>query len=74
MERGLWAYTRHPSYFGDFCMWWSFYIIAVSAGAWWSIAGPLLMSTLAYARLGREPAGKRYRRSAAEVPGLHAKN
>jgi len=46
MEHGLWAYTRHPNYFGDFCMWWSIYIIAVSAGAWWSIAGPPLMSTL----------------------------
>jgi steroid 5-alpha reductase family enzyme len=46
MERGLWAYTRHPNYFGDCCLWWGFYIIAASAGAWWSIAGPLLMSTL----------------------------
>ena len=46
MERGFWAYTRHPNYFGDCCLWWGFYIIAASAGAWWSIVGPLLMSTL----------------------------
>jgi len=46
MERGFWAYTRHPNYFGDCCLWWGFYIIAASAGAWWSIVGPLLMSLL----------------------------
>jgi steroid 5-alpha reductase family enzyme len=46
MDRGLWAYTRHPNYFGDFLVWWGFYLIATSAGAWWSIAGPILMSVL----------------------------
>ena len=46
MDRGLWRYTRHPNYFGDFCVWWGFYLIALSAGAWWSIVGPLMMSAL----------------------------
>jgi steroid 5-alpha reductase family enzyme len=46
MDRGLWRYTRHPNYFGDFCVWWGFYLIAASAGAWWSFPGPLLMSVL----------------------------
>jgi steroid 5-alpha reductase family enzyme len=46
MDRGLWRYTRHPNYFGDFAQWWGFYLIAVGAGAWWSIPGPLLMSLL----------------------------
>jgi len=46
MDRGLWRYTRHPNYFGDFCVWWGFYLIALSAGAWWSIPGPLIMSFL----------------------------
>lgn len=22
MEQGLWAWTRHPNYFGDACVWW----------------------------------------------------
>jgi steroid 5-alpha reductase family enzyme len=47
MDRGLWQYTRHPNYFGDFCVWWGMYAIALSTGdAWWSIAGPLVMSIL----------------------------
>ena len=47
MDRGLWRYTRHPNYFGDFCVWWGLYLIALATGdAWWSIAGPLLMSVL----------------------------
>ena len=45
-DRGLWAYTRHPNYFGNFAMWWGFYLVALSAGGWWSIIGPLLMSFL----------------------------
>lgn len=46
MDRGFWRFTRHPNYFGDFCAWWGLYLIALSAGAWWSIAGPLVMSFL----------------------------
>jgi len=46
MDQGLWRYTRHPNYFGDFCIWWGLYLIALSAGAWWSVVGPVLMSVL----------------------------
>jgi steroid 5-alpha reductase family enzyme len=46
MDRGLWRFTRHPNYFGDFCVWWGFYLLAAGAGAWWSLPGPLLMSLL----------------------------
>ena len=46
MDRGLWRYTRHPNYFGEFCTWWGFWLIALAAGAWWSVVSPLLMSVL----------------------------
>ena len=46
MDRGLWHFSRHPNYFGDFCVWWGFYIIAASTGAAWSIGSPLLISLL----------------------------
>ncbi len=46
MDQGLWRYTRHPNYFGDCCVWWGFYIIALSSGGWWSIISPALMTWL----------------------------
>ena len=27
-------------------MWWGFFLIALAAGAWWSVVGPLLISFL----------------------------
>ena len=46
LQSGLWRLTRHPNYFGDFCVWWGFFLIALSAGGWWAIVSPLLMSFL----------------------------
>lgn len=46
MERGLWRYTRHPNYFGEFCVWWGLYVIAAGVGGWWTVFSPLLMSVL----------------------------
>jgi steroid 5-alpha reductase family enzyme len=46
MDSGLWHYSRHPNYFGDAVLWWGFYLIALSAGAWWSAIGPLVMTVL----------------------------
>jgi len=45
MDRGLWRYTRHPNYFGDACVWWGLFLIAVGAGApLWVAVGPLLLN------------------------------
>lgn len=46
LDSGLWRYTRHPNYFGDFCVWWGFWLIAASAGGWWTVLAPVLMSFL----------------------------
>ncbi len=46
LDSGLWRYTRHPNYFGDFCIWWAFFLFALAAGGWWTIVSPLLMSFL----------------------------
>lgn len=46
MNKGLWRYTRHPNYFGDFCVWWGLFFVAATASSWWTIGGPLLMSIL----------------------------
>ena len=46
LNTGLWRYSRHPNYFGEFCMWWAYYLFAISAGGWWTIYSPLLMTWL----------------------------
>jgi steroid 5-alpha reductase family enzyme len=47
MDRGLWRYTRHPNYFGDACVWWGLWLVAVTAsGVWWTAIGPAVMTLL----------------------------
>jgi len=47
MNRGLWRYTRHPNYFGDFLVWWGCYLVAAEPTSWWwTIVSPLIMSFL----------------------------
>ncbi len=47
LETGLWRYTRHPNYFGDFMVWWGVFVFALGAGApVWTVVGPVIMSVL----------------------------
>jgi steroid 5-alpha reductase family enzyme len=47
LDTGLWRYTRHPNYFGDFCVWWGFYLFACATpNGWWTFVGPLMMSMM----------------------------
>lgn len=46
MDRGLWRFSRHPNYFGECCLWWGLWLVAVAADAWWSVVSPLLMTWL----------------------------
>jgi steroid 5-alpha reductase family enzyme len=77
---GLWRYTRHPNYFGEATLWWGIYLMALSAGAWWTVFAPLLMTFLLLRVSGvallekdiahRRPAYRDYiRRTNAFFPG-----
>jgi steroid 5-alpha reductase family enzyme len=83
MDRGLWRYTRHPNYFGEACVWWGVWLMAM-AGAGWSGAytavSPVLMTVLLLKVSGvsllekdiaeRRPAYRAYvARTNAFVPG-----
>ena len=46
LDSGVWAYTRHPNYFGDALIWWGFFMIALAADSWWTVFSPLLMTWL----------------------------
>jgi steroid 5-alpha reductase family enzyme len=56
MDSGLWRYTRHPNYFGDFCVWWGIWLVALATGrAWWTVVGPAVMSVLLIRVSGAAP-------------------
>ena len=45
MDKGLWALTRHPNYFGDSAMWFGIFFMAISGiDGLWTIVGPGLMT------------------------------
>jgi steroid 5-alpha reductase family enzyme len=46
LNTGLWRYCRHPNYFGEFCIWWAWFIFAIPTASVWIVLGPLLMSYL----------------------------
>lgn len=46
LDTGVWRYTRHPNYFGESCIWWGYFCIALAAGAWWSVISPIFMTFL----------------------------
>lgn len=46
LQTGVWRFTRHPNYFGDSAQWWAFYLLAISAGGWWTIFSPIIMTLL----------------------------
>lgn len=47
LDTGLWRYTRHPNYFGDFMVWWGIFLVAAESGAGaWGFIGPVLMTVL----------------------------
>lgn len=47
MQSGLWAYTRHPNYFGEVTQWWGIWLIALAvSGGWIGIIGPIIITFL----------------------------
>jgi steroid 5-alpha reductase family enzyme len=88
MDRGLWRYTRHPNYFGECCVWWGLWLLALGAGgagAAWTVVSPLVMTTLLLKVSGvalleqdigeRRPAYRDYvARTNAFIPGPPRRN
>ena len=47
MTTGLWAYTRHPNYFGEVTQWWGIWLIALATPIGYAgVIGPLTITLL----------------------------
>lgn len=47
MNRGLWAYSRHPNYFGESLIWWGLFLIVLATPwGWWALVSPVVITFL----------------------------
>jgi steroid 5-alpha reductase family enzyme len=46
MDRGLWAWTRHPNYFGDAAVWWGLWLVTITG--WLSLSTVLSPVAMSY--------------------------
>ena len=47
MDRGLWAFSRHPNYFGEFLVWWGIFLITLSTpDSWWTVISPVIITAV----------------------------
>ena len=59
MDRGLWAWSRHPNYFGDACVWWGIWLAGGLASGWLpallSVPAPIAMTYFLVYATGARP-------------------
>jgi steroid 5-alpha reductase family enzyme len=68
MDRGLWAWTRHPNYFGDACVWVGLFLLALgSPVGLLTVVSPIVMTKLLVSYSGKAllEKGMRRKRGAA---------
>jgi steroid 5-alpha reductase family enzyme len=47
MDQGLWAYSRHPNYFGESLIWWGLFLIALATPyGWYALISPVVITFL----------------------------
>jgi steroid 5-alpha reductase family enzyme len=48
LDTGLWAWSRHPNYFGEMGFWWGLWLFGLAADPswWWTIVGPVSITLM----------------------------
>ena len=49
LDTGVWAWSRHPNYFGEMGFWWGLWLFGVAADPsawWWTIAGAVSITLM----------------------------
>jgi len=68
MDRGLWAWTRHPNYFGDACVWVGLWLLALGHPiGLLTVFSPVLMTVLLLRFSGKALLERRMLRSKGEA-------
>jgi steroid 5-alpha reductase family enzyme len=73
MDRGLWAWTRHPNYFGDLCVMFAFWLIA--CGSWigvLTVFAPVLMTYTLIRKSGKRMLDRRLAKTRGEAYHAYA--
>ncbi|WP_426563805.1 DUF1295 domain-containing protein [Angustibacter sp. McL0619] len=68
LDRGLWSWTRHPNYFGDLCVMFSFWLIA--CGSWFGVLtvfAPILMTRMLITKTGKQMLDRRLARTRGDA-------
>jgi steroid 5-alpha reductase family enzyme len=64
LDRGLWAWTRHPNYFGDATVWWGLWLLSCSSWVGLATVGsPAVMTYMLVKKTGKALLEKGMRRS-----------
>jgi steroid 5-alpha reductase family enzyme len=45
-QGGLWKFSRHPNYFGEFFLWWGIALVALDGYNNWALIGPAFLTLL----------------------------
>lgn len=46
LNTGFWKFTRHPNYFGDSAVWWSYALFSIASNGYWQVIGSVIMTLL----------------------------